>query len=137
MNITGKRFTYFKGKNFRKEDIYLEFFQNSLNLLKKISFRDENTFAFEKILIFAWKNFRVFLFWNLPRHKLSPIRVKNAKNANISALKVLSHYSNSFDLMCHSYNCSYKMHFLYRINYACSDKERQKKKVIPRRIACE
>ena len=46
-------------------------------------------FVLKNIHDFAWKNFCVFLFWNLPRHKFLRIKIKNAKNAKISALKVI------------------------------------------------
>ena len=44
--------------------------------------------VFEILHDFAWKKFRVFLFRNFPRPKLSWIMVKNIKNLKISTLKV-------------------------------------------------
>ena len=48
-----------------------------------------NNFHFFLIIYdFAWKNFRVLLFWNFERHKLKRKRAENAKNAKVSALNV-------------------------------------------------
>ena len=55
---------------------------------RKLSVSSEKT-RFWNYVWFCEKKFRLFLFWNLPMHKISQIRVKNAKNAKISALKVL------------------------------------------------